>query len=131
MTPQEREEGPACLLIYDGECRLCIAAKERLERAVGDEEAREVRFVPYQSERAQRALGPRYRPGRPDVAFLVEPSGLVKEGLDAFLPLASRLFVGRLLLGLLRVPLGRPVATLLYGLIAKYRYGLFGKTAGI
>src|SRR2546422_7087382 len=36
-------------------------------------------------------LGSEYKPGRPDVAFLVEPDGTISRGLDAFLPLVPGL----------------------------------------
>jgi predicted DCC family thiol-disulfide oxidoreductase YuxK len=110
-------------LIYDGECRLCVTAKEGIERLGGD---REVRFVPYQSEEAASRLGGEYKPGRPDVAFLVEPDGRIRRGLDAFLPLLPGLRGGRFLSWMLRMPLLRPLAYLCYRLIARYRYQWFG-----
>jgi predicted DCC family thiol-disulfide oxidoreductase YuxK len=110
-------------LIYDGECRLCDTAKEGIERLGGD---RAVRFVPYQSEEAACRLGADYTPGRPAVAFLVEPNGQIRRGLDAFLPLLPGLPGGRFLLSLLRIPVLRPLAYLIYRLIARYRYAWFG-----
>jgi predicted DCC family thiol-disulfide oxidoreductase YuxK len=110
-------------LIYDGQCRLCVTAKDGLERLGKDSG---VRFVPYQSEEAACRLGSDYRPGRPDVAFLVEPDGTVRRGLDAFLPLLPGLPGGRLWHALMRVPILRPLAYLAYKLIARYRYKLFG-----
>jgi predicted DCC family thiol-disulfide oxidoreductase YuxK len=71
-------------------------------------------------------LGAEYRAGRPGVAFLVEPDGTIKKGLDAFLPLLPGLRGGRLLGGLMRIPLLRPLAYLIYRLIARYRYRWFG-----
>lgn len=112
------------ILIYDARCRLCVTAKEAIERGGGDQDAR---FVPYQTEEAACRLGDIYQPGRPDVAFLVEPDGTVRRGLDAFLPLLPGIRGGRLLLWLLRVPLFRPLGYLLYRLIARYRYRLFGE----
>ncbi|MER3425517.1 MAG: hypothetical protein C4293_22045, partial [Nitrospiraceae bacterium] len=110
---------PERVLIYDGQCRLCVTAKEGLERLGRDQD---VRFVPYQSEEAACRLGQEYRPGRPDVAFLVEQNGMIKRGLDAFLPLLPGLRGGRLLRALLRLPLIRPLAYLAYRLVARYRY---------
>ena len=110
-------------LIYDGECRLCVTAKEGIERLGTDPK---VRFVPYQSEEAASRLGADYKPGRPDVAFLVEPNGRIRYGLDAFLPLLPGLRGGRILAALIGVPLLRPLAYLVYRLIARYRYQLFG-----
>ena len=112
------------LLIYDGECRLCVTARDRIERLGG---GTNVRFVPYQSEEAARCLAAEYKPGRPEVAFLVGQDGKISRGLDAFLPLLPGLTGGRIGLALLKVPLMRPLALLAYRLIARYRYRLFGQ----
>jgi predicted DCC family thiol-disulfide oxidoreductase YuxK len=114
---------PTKTLIYDGECRLCVTAKEGSEGLGGEQN---VRFIPYQSEEALAHLGKEHKPGRPDVAFLVEPDGRIRRGLDAFLPLLPGLPGGRFLLSLLRVPVLRPLAHLIYRLIARYRYAWFG-----
>jgi predicted DCC family thiol-disulfide oxidoreductase YuxK len=111
------------ILIYDDQCRLCVTAKEGLERIGQD---RDVRFVPYQSEEAARRLGAAYKPGRPDVALLIEGDGAISRGLDAFLPLVSGLRGGRVLHAILRLPLIRPLADLAYRLIARHRYKWFG-----
>lgn len=121
-----REPAPSCLLIYDAECRLCVATKEKLEQAAGRGETGGLSFIPYQCEEAKRALGSLYRYGRPDMAFLVEPSGIVRQGLDAFLPLVSRLPGGALWLKLLRVPYARQLGDWVYRLIARHRYQWFG-----
>lgn len=111
------------ILIYDDRCRLCVAAREGLARAG---EGTDVRFVPYQSEEAARRLGADYKPGRPDVAFLVEGNGAICRGLDAFLPLVPGLRGGRVLHAILKIPLVRPLADLAYRLVARYRYRWFG-----
>jgi predicted DCC family thiol-disulfide oxidoreductase YuxK len=118
QKPDER------VLIYDGQCRLCVTAKDGLERLGGD---KTVRFIPYQSKEAASRLGMAHRPGRPDAAFLVERDGTIHRGLDAFLPLLPGLKGGRLLLALWRVPFLRPLAYLAYRLIARYRYSWFGQ----
>ena len=114
------------VLIYDDQCRLCVTAKEGLER---ERAGTDVRFVPYRSEEAARRLGADYKPGRPDAAFLVEGDGTISRGLDAFLPLVPGLRGGRVLHAILRVPLIRPLAYLAYRLIARYRYRLFGSVS--
>ena len=114
---------PERVLIYDAQCRLCVTAKEGMERLGKD---LDVRWVPYQSNEAVRRLGAEYRAGRPDAAFLVERDGTVKKGLDAFLPLLPGLRGGRMLQALMRVPLMRSLANLIYRLIARYRYHWFG-----
>jgi predicted DCC family thiol-disulfide oxidoreductase YuxK len=117
---------PQRILIYDGQCRLCVTAKSGIERLGGTQE---VRWVPYRSEEAARCLGDSYQPGRPDAAFLVEADGTITKGLDAFVTLLPGLRGGRLLLALWRVPILRPIAYLLYRLIARHRYRLFGQTS--
>jgi predicted DCC family thiol-disulfide oxidoreductase YuxK len=117
---------PKRILIYDGQCRLCVTAKSGIERLGGPGD---VRWVPYQSEEAARCLGKDYQPGRPDAAFLVEPDGTVTRGLDAFVPLLPGLRGGWILLALWRVPFLRPIAYLLYRVIARYRYRLIGRVS--
>ncbi len=117
---------PACLMIYDGECRLCVATKRKLEQAGVGHAGSGVRFVPYQTDEARRILGQHYRPGRPDMAFLVRSSGEVHQGLDAFLPVVPNLPGGRFLLGCLRIPLAKRAAEWGYRIIARHRYRLFG-----
>jgi predicted DCC family thiol-disulfide oxidoreductase YuxK len=114
---------PERILIYDGQCRLCVTAKagiEQLETTPG------VRFVPYQSDEAARCMAADYTAGRPDAAFLIERDGTIRKGLDAFVPLLPGLRGGWLLLALWRVPLLRPIAYAVYRVIARYRYAWFG-----
>jgi predicted DCC family thiol-disulfide oxidoreductase YuxK len=120
-----RESGQDCLLIYDGECRLCVTTKEKLDRT--GESHHGIRFVPYQSDAARQALGERYRPGRPDLAFLVKPSGEIEGGLDAFLPFVPALPGGPILLKLLKLSLVKRVAERGYRFVARHRYRLFGE----
>ena len=131
MTPDRGDRNQAqeetCLLIYDGRCRLCVATKQKLEQAGVGRDGHNIRFVSYQSEDAKQVLGSAYRPGRPDMAFLVKPSGAISQGLDAFLPLVSGLPGGHVLLKLLRVPLVKRLAGWGYQLLARYRYRLFGE----
>lgn len=84
-------------------------------------------MVPYQSEEAKQAMGESYRPGRPNVAFLVHPNGEIACGLNAFLALLPGLKGGRFLSVLLSLPLVKPFAHLLYWFVARYRYAVFGK----
>jgi predicted DCC family thiol-disulfide oxidoreductase YuxK len=86
-----------------------------------------VRFIPYQSEEAMKALGHDYRPGRPETTFLIRPSGKVRHGLDAFLPILSNLHMGKALRWGLRLPFVRQVAERSYRTIARHRYRWFGE----
>ena len=116
-----------CLLIYDDRCRLCVTAKEEIERLAAKGPPANVRMIAYQSDEARKVLGPRYRPGRPDVAYLVRPGGEIAGGLDAFLPLLPGLRGGWLFTRLFRLPLARPFGYLIYRIVARYRYRLFGE----
>jgi len=128
MADPSDRASQACLLVYDGECRFCVTAKEGFERLeTHDADAIPIRMVPYQSEEAQQALGESYRLGRPNVAFLVRPNGEIARGLDAFLALLPGLKGGRVLSVLLSLPLVKPLGYLLYWFVARYRYSIFGK----
>ena len=127
MADPSDRESQACLLVYDGQCRLCVTAKKGLERVGTHADATPIRMVPYQSEEAKQALGEGYRPGRPNVAFLVRPNGEIARGLDAFLALLPGLKGGRVLSVLLSLPLVKPLGYVLYWFVARYRYSIFGK----
>ena len=128
MADPSDRASQACLLVYDGECRFCVTAKEGFERLeTHDADAIPIRMVPYQSEEAQQALGESYRSGRPNAAFLVRPNGEIARGLDAFLALLPGLKGGRVLSVLLSLPLVKPLGYLLYWFVARYRYSIFGK----
>jgi predicted DCC family thiol-disulfide oxidoreductase YuxK len=120
-TAFNRSPRDARVLIYDGECRFCLAAKDRLARRHSD-----VRCIPYQSAEAVSRLGPAYQPGRPAVAYLVEPDGRVHRGLDAFVALLSSSRMGRLLRRLLEVPGLSGLAYGAYRFVAQHRYAWFG-----
>ena len=115
------------MLVYDGQCRLCVTAKNGLEQLRGESHADELRLIPYQSEEAKQVLGAHYRPGRPPAAFLVHPDRTIATGLDAFLPLLPGLKGGHPLARFLSLPLVKPFAYLAYRLVARYRYRLFGE----
>jgi predicted DCC family thiol-disulfide oxidoreductase YuxK len=127
MADPSDRASQASLLVYDGQCRLCVTAKKGLERLETHADATPVRMVPYQSEEAKQALGESYQPGRPNAAFLVHPNGEIARGLDAFLALLPGLKGGRVLTALLRLPLAKPFGYLLYWFVARYRYAVFGQ----
>lgn len=127
ITGQLSTQG--CTLVYDGECRLCVSTKQKLEElGIGQAES-DVRFLAYQSESAKRILGSNYRSGRPDAAFLVRPSGEVLQGIQAFLPFISRLPGGRFLQWWLRFPSIKRLAEWSYRMVARHRYRWFGEAA--
>ncbi|HET9846245.1 MAG TPA: DUF393 domain-containing protein [Nitrospira sp.] len=127
MTEPFSKQSGQCVLVYDGQCRLCVTAKNGLEQLRGESHADEVRLIPYQSEEAKQVLGAHYRPGRPPAAFLVHPDRTIATGLDAFLPLLPGLKGGHPLAKFLSLRLVKPFAYLAYRLVARYRYRLFGE----
>jgi predicted DCC family thiol-disulfide oxidoreductase YuxK len=115
---------PQCLLIYDGRCRMCVTAKDGLDRLSGGQE---LRIIPYESDEAKQVLGSRHQGGRPEAAFLVTADGNIASGLDAFLPLLPGIVGGRVLAKLFAIPLVKPLAYRLYAFVARHRYRLFGE----
>lgn len=113
---------------YDGECRLCLHAVERLRRA---RTRSELRFVPLQPPAAAAVLAalPDDPAGGGLSQMLVrdEAGGAVAGGAEAVLLLMRDMphlaWLGRLggLPGL------RTLSSALYRLIARYRYRLFGR----
>ena len=126
MSHSISDPSQECLLIYDGQCRLCVAVKNRFEHLKPDKAETSLRMITYQSEEAKRKLGASYRPGRPEVAYLIGPGGQIREGLDAFLPLLSRFKGGTALQRLVSLPIVRPLIRAAYRILARYRYRLFG-----
>jgi predicted DCC family thiol-disulfide oxidoreductase YuxK len=124
MVEQASSHTAQCL-IYDGRCRMCVTAKGGLERLAGGADA--LRMIPYQSEEAQQLLGGQHHGGRPEAAFLVTADGRIARGLDAFLPLLPGVRGGRLLVRLLTIPFMKPLGYWIYGVVAKYRYQVFGE----
>ena len=57
LSASQLDPQQPCLLIYDEHCRLCVATKERLDRAGMNVPGSGVRMIPYASEDAARALG--------------------------------------------------------------------------
>lgn len=115
-----------CLLIYDANCRFCVAAKERLGRSGMGLPGSGVRMIPYESQEAASALGEQYRPGPPSMAYLISPAGGVSQGIDAFLPLMHGLPGGKFVRYMLKWPITRSLAERAYRWIARHRYRLFG-----
>lgn len=126
MAVAEPDSDRSCVVIYDAQCRLCVNAKEGIERLATGLPASKVRFVPYQTDEAARYLGEEYRQGTPDVAFLVQPDGRIQRGLEAFLPLLPGLPGGKVLAALFRIPFLKPFAHSAYRLVARHRYRWFG-----
>lgn len=115
---------PAGCLIYDSHCRLCVAVKQKLERA---RLSGQTEFVPYASQKARERLGRGYQPGRrPPMAYWVDERGTIVGGLEAFLPLTTGLRIGNVFMFFWRFRVCRVILLALYKLVAKHRYRWFG-----
>jgi predicted DCC family thiol-disulfide oxidoreductase YuxK len=111
----------------NGECRLRVFVKTKLDQLRVGQAGTDVRFLTYQSDEALVALGQECRPGRPAVAFLIRSSGEVLQGLNAFLPLVPNIPGGKLLLWWLGSPSEKRLAEWGYGMIVRHRYQWFGE----
>lgn len=130
MSSEESETRSERVLIYDEECRMCVTAKEGIERMEGEGAGEQpVRWVPYGSDEAACRLGRHYQPGRPDVAYLVEADGTIRPGLDAFLALLPGLRGGRVLSMLMKLPFLRPMGYVVYRILARNRYRWYGSVS--
>lgn len=114
-----------CTIIYDGACNFCLRQMDRIRRGDRDQA---FEFVPYQS---------------PDVAVqfpqlaatdfstglrIVLPNGTVRRGADAVYEIARRMPGRRWLAPLYQVPGLKQLARFGYGIIARNRYRLAGKS---
>ncbi len=123
LSPSEFPElVGADLLLYDGECRFCCAAAERLGRLSGPA----VRLVSLHEPGLLAALGISHAAAMAAM-HLYTPEQAIYSGLEA----AVQALRHRPLLGLLAkvyyVPGLRQLADLGYRLIARYRYAIMGR----
>jgi predicted DCC family thiol-disulfide oxidoreductase YuxK len=113
------------VVFFDGVCGLCnravhfLIARDRRDR---------LRFAPLQGELARRVLVPLGgRPDELDTFYLVTTEGRLLERSRAVLFAVTALGGAWSLLAVLWV-IPRPIADLLYRLVARVRYRLFGRS---
>lgn len=119
------DHSQTCVLIYDGECRMCVAAKTHLE-GWRKRDGRRIVYLPYQGRDAGILLGDLVGRARPEVALFIAGDGTVHQGLDAFVELLPHLQNGRFLSQVLRLRPIRRLALMAYRLLARHRYRWFG-----
>ena len=114
------------VVLFDGVCNLCNGAVQFI---IDRDPQAHFRFAAQQSEPGAALLARVGRPlsGEPDTIVLVE-GGRVYERSDAALRIARRLSGAWRLLALLRV-VPRPLRDAVYGLVARSRYRVFGRSA--
>ncbi len=110
-------------LIYDAECRLCVASKVVLER--WDWKHR-IKFLPFQSKEATKISPDLIGQNNIDAMRLVETDHPVSIGIDAFRRVLLVLPLGRVFSILFLFPGFSWVARNLYRVIAKNRIRWFG-----
>lgn len=110
-------------LIYDAECRLCVASKQFLEKW---DCSHRIQFLPFQEREAREII--------PDLAGMthinamrfVERDRRVSVGVDAFRRMLPMLPLGRVFSSIFYLP-GFPwLAGKIYSVVAKNRYRWFG-----
>lgn len=113
------------ILFYDGHCGLCHrTVKFVLKR---DRAGNAFRFAPLQGQTFQRLVPPEQRAGLPDSIVVRREDGVLLARSDAFIYILRRLGEGwRAPAAILRV-IPRPVRDAVYDLVARIRYGVFGR----
>jgi predicted DCC family thiol-disulfide oxidoreductase YuxK len=111
-------------VFFDGVCGLCNRTVQfLLQRDRHDR----LRFAPLQGETARRILLPLGgRPEALDTIYVVTADGRLLERSRAVLFAVAALGAAWSWVGLLRV-VPRPLADLVYGLVARVRYRVFGR----
>ncbi len=113
------------LVVFDGECVLCSRSMRLLVRL---DRARRFRLTAAQGPLGQALYRHAGLPADTFQTYLVVSGGRIYGKSDAMLAIARELpWPWRAGLMLRLVP--RPVRDRLYGLVAKHRYRLFGRTA--
>ncbi|NKB82580.1 MAG: DUF393 domain-containing protein [Nitrospirales bacterium] len=128
MTKRSSSKPQECLLVYDGNCRVCVAFKHRLERRDCHPA---IRFVPYQSDEAAHLLGVEYTPSRPSMAYFFDSAGRMSRGVEAFRPFLTGLPGEAYVLRLWQVRWIRALISWSYSVFARNRYRWFGEVKKI
>jgi len=114
------------LLLYDGECNLCLATVEKLSRI---RTQAELTMLPLQEADPHRLPKGIQREDLLAELHVVDGEGRLYKGADAVIRIIRTVPGLAWLAGLYRVPGMKRPAHGVYRLVAKYRYRLFGKKA--
>ena len=114
---------PSYTVFYDANCRLCAASRRRLERL---RPRVRLSFVDVRDDAAMRDFPMVDRAASLRQMFVLDPSGKLAGGYDAFLSLAPTIPLLRPLRHVLRLPPVRAVGWRVYRWIARNRYRLGG-----
>ncbi|MEK7824956.1 MAG: DUF393 domain-containing protein [Nitrospirota bacterium] len=111
------------ILIYDAECRLCVSAKEIMERW---DAKRRLRFLPFQDPEAFSLVPDLPKIGCLNAMRVIDQKGRVSIGIDALRAILYLLPGGFIIARLSRLPGVYFVAENIYFWIARNRYRLLG-----
>ena len=112
------------VVFFDGVCGLCDRTVQFLLR---HDRRDRLRFAPLQGATARRMLPPLGgRPEELNTIYVVTSDGRLLERSRAVLFAATALGGGWSLLGALRL-VPRPLADVIYGVVARVRYRIFGR----
>ncbi len=112
------------LLIFDGQCVLCLRAVETLRSLPCEAE---IDMVPLQQNPLPALPCKLTREQLQAEIHVIETDGTVFKGADALIRILRTVPSLRWLEPMYRVPGLRPAASFFYKWIAKHRYRLFGK----
>lgn len=116
------------ILIYDGECRFCIASQKLLKRFVG----RKLQTVPLQNTESQNLhpdLTVEKAQSRLHLVVKNAGSDSLFGGMEAVVQTVALRPIGKIALIYYVAPLKR-VLDAIYGWIAVHRYRIFGRVVG-
>ncbi len=115
----------ACnILIYDADCRFCVASKNLIERW---DRRHRITFLPFQTEEATRLVPELGGTTCIDAMRFIDAEERVYAGVDAFRKMLPFLPAGYFLSALFYIPGFSWVARKSYHWIAENRYRWFGK----
>lgn len=114
------------VLIYDAECRLCVASKEWVERW---DRRRRIRFLPFQAAEAKERVPELAGMRCMDAMRFIDAQGEVTSGVEALRKMFPLLPLGFLLSPLLSLSGFSWLAVKVYGHIAENRYRWFGRAS--
>ena len=114
---------PSAIWVFDSQCVLCDGG---VQYTLRHEKAPSIQFVAIQSPEG-RALARQHGvdPDDPTTLLFIE-NGIVREKSDAVIALSRHLNGPARLFALSKI-VPAPIRDVVYGLIAKHRYRLFGK----
>jgi predicted DCC family thiol-disulfide oxidoreductase YuxK len=112
-------------LFYDGTCALCHGAVRFV--LARDRDGSAFRFAPLDSDAFRRAVPPEARAALPDSLVVLTSDGMLLTRSDAVIRALERLGPPWPLLGRAARVVPRPLRDLVYDVVARVRYRVFGR----